>query len=193
MAEERETRPRLPGRGIRYARRVVPLVDGYHPVLCATGAARVPVADCREQQFDSHCKTEMKMSDYLCYWRSLVEGREREEGGGRGEEGRGGRAHMEEEGGRGEREQTQERDREKNEPPLLYLKDWHFFKLGHPHLPNPTPSPSPLPSPPRQYPEYGAYTVPPFFTADWLNEVWDQREDVRDDYRFVYFGPMGTW
>ncbi|XP_019850996.1 PREDICTED: jmjC domain-containing protein 4-like [Amphimedon queenslandica] len=61
----------------------------------------------------------------------------------------------------------------------LYLKDWHFT---------------------RDYPNYGLYTTPHVFSIDWLNEVWDQEspgaEDhhqVKDDYRFVYMGPKGTW
>lgn len=55
---------------------------------------------------------------------------------------------------------------------LLYLKDWHFT---------------------RDYPSYNAYTIPIMFQSDWLNEVWDQRVDIEDDYRFVYMGPKGTW
>ena len=45
----------------------------------------------------------------------------------------------------------------------------------------------------REFPDYGAYTVPEHFRSDWLNEVWDIRQDVSDDYRFVYMGPAGTW
>lgn len=55
---------------------------------------------------------------------------------------------------------------------LLYTKDWHFV---------------------RDFPDYGAYVVPDFFGSDWMNEVWDARKDVQDDYRFVYMGPKGTW
>lgn len=32
------------------------------------GDARVPVADCSNDYFNSHAKTEMKMTDYLHYW-----------------------------------------------------------------------------------------------------------------------------
>ncbi|XP_042383654.1 2-oxoglutarate and iron-dependent oxygenase JMJD4-like [Zingiber officinale] len=69
--------------------------------------------------------------------------------------------------------------------PLLYLKDWHFNK---------------------EYPDYVAYTTPPFFTDDWLNLYLDSHLIHRDsdihrdkneancaDYRFVYMGPKGTW
>ncbi|XP_074579925.1 arginine-specific demethylase JMJ20 isoform X2 [Curcuma longa] len=69
--------------------------------------------------------------------------------------------------------------------PLLYLKDWHFNK---------------------EYPDYVAYTAPPFFTDDWLNLYLDSHLIHRDsdihrdkneancaDYRFVYMGPKGTW
>ncbi|KAK8775897.1 hypothetical protein V5799_030755 [Amblyomma americanum] len=54
----------------------------------------------------------------------------------------------------------------------LYLKDWHFT---------------------RDFPTYGAYTTPKYFTSDWLNEFWDSRTDVTDDFRFVYMGPKGSW
>ncbi|XP_061163826.1 2-oxoglutarate and iron-dependent oxygenase JMJD4-like [Saccostrea echinata] len=53
----------------------------------------------------------------------------------------------------------------------LYLKDWHFK---------------------REFPEYKAYETPRVFTSDWLNEFWDTKED-KDDYRFVYMGPKGSW
>ncbi|KAK4304391.1 hypothetical protein Pmani_023660 [Petrolisthes manimaculis] len=54
----------------------------------------------------------------------------------------------------------------------LYLKDWHFVKA---------------------YPDYGAYTTLEYFASDWLNEFWDVREDLKDDYQFVYIGPKGSW
>ncbi|XP_027404228.1 jmjC domain-containing protein 4 isoform X3 [Bos indicus x Bos taurus] len=37
----------------------------------------------------------------------------------------------------------------------------------------------------------GVFTLPIYFSSDWLNEYWDAL-DV-DDYRFVYMGPTGTW
>ncbi|CAL5220025.1 g1971 [Coccomyxa viridis] len=73
---------------------------------------------------------------------------------------------------------------------LLYLKDWHFV---------------------NEFPDYQAYSTPPFFRDDWLNDYYDMRsggkhsdgwhEDeggrshdsiVNSDYRFVYLGPAGT-
>ncbi|XP_050710936.1 2-oxoglutarate and iron-dependent oxygenase JMJD4-like isoform X1 [Eriocheir sinensis] len=54
----------------------------------------------------------------------------------------------------------------------LYLKDWHFVQA---------------------YPEYDAYTTLQFFASDWLNEFWGVREDIQDDYQFVYIGPKGSW
>ena len=45
----------------------------------------------------------------------------------------------------------------------------------------------------RDFPDYSAYTVPVYFQFDWLNEYWDKRADVKDDYRFVYIGPKGSW
>ncbi|XP_029649406.1 2-oxoglutarate and iron-dependent oxygenase JMJD4-like isoform X1 [Octopus sinensis] len=54
----------------------------------------------------------------------------------------------------------------------LYLKDWHFV---------------------RAFPEYNAYKTPLYFCSDWLNEFWDTGESSKDDYRFVYMGPKGSW
>lgn len=62
---------------------------------------------------------------------------------------------------------------------LLYLKDWHFA---------------------LDFPGYQAYTCPPFFQDDWLNDWYDAQHakrtpsagDVASDYRFVYLGPAGT-
>ena len=47
----------------------------------------------------------------------------------------------------------------------------------------------------RQYPDQCAqtYHLPPFFSCDWMDEVWRWREDVDDDFKFVYMGPAGTW
>ena len=67
------------------------------------GDARVPVADCRMEHFDSHSKSEMTMAEFLQYWRRRMQ-REPEEGAG------------------------EEREKEA----LLYLKDWHFVKLVPP-------------------------------------------------------------
>lgn len=54
--------------------------------------------------------------------------------------------------------------------PLLYLKDWHLK---------------------NQFPEDNFYEVPLYFASDWLNEYLC--ENGKDDYRFVYMGPKGTW
>ncbi|XP_017907004.1 PREDICTED: jmjC domain-containing protein 4 isoform X2 [Capra hircus] len=51
----------------------------------------------------------------------------------------------------------------------LYLKDWHLC---------------------RDFSAEGVFTLPIYFSSDWLNEYWDAL-DV-DDYRFVYMGPTGT-
>ena len=58
--------------------------------------------------------------------------------------------------------------------PLWYCKDWHLAAFD---------------------PQYQAYHCPSFFFDDWLNELYDAREqpqpqhDVRTaDYRFVYLG-----
>ncbi|XP_020620520.1 jmjC domain-containing protein 4-like isoform X2 [Orbicella faveolata] len=59
-----------------------------------------------------------------------------------------------------------------NDTQTLYLKDWHFCKA---------------------FPAYNAYETPVYFKSDFLNEFWDQRSDVADDYRFVYMGPKGSW
>ena len=104
MAEKRETRPRLSGLGIRY---IVQMACITLRSLCTLGAASVPVADCSKAHLDSHCKTEMKMVDYIQYWRGLVQ----REGGSEGV-------------AVGKREEVKE---ERGET-LLYLKDWHFHK-----------------------------------------------------------------
>ncbi|XP_077160178.1 2-oxoglutarate and iron-dependent oxygenase JMJD4 [Paroedura picta] len=52
----------------------------------------------------------------------------------------------------------------------LYLKDWHLH---------------------RAFPEQDVYTIPIYFSSDWLNEYWDAIKV--DDYRFVYMGPKGSW
>jgi len=54
----------------------------------------------------------------------------------------------------------------------LYLKDWHFF---------------------RDFPDKTVYRVPKFFANDWLGEHYDAHPELKDDYRFVYMGPKGSW
>lgn len=58
-----------------------------------------------------------------------------------------------------------------------YFKDWHFT---------------------RDYPDEVVYTVPKYFSSDWLNEYLTSKDDLnddvtKDDYRFVYMGPKGSW
>lgn len=44
----------------------------------------------------------------------------------------------------------------------------------------------------KNFPEsIGAYKTPMYFAVDWLNELWTL--DRKDDYRFVYIGPKGSW
>ena len=70
----------------------------------------MPVADCRKEHFNSHCKLEMKMAEFLDYWKKRMQ-RERERDRG------------------GEREGKGEREREPaGTDSLLYLKDWHLVK-----------------------------------------------------------------
>ncbi|XP_076994063.1 2-oxoglutarate and iron-dependent oxygenase JMJD4 [Tamandua tetradactyla] len=52
----------------------------------------------------------------------------------------------------------------------LYLKDWHLC---------------------RDSSAEDVYTLPVYFSSDWLNEYWDTLNV--DDYRFIYMGPAGTW
>ncbi|XP_071543725.1 2-oxoglutarate and iron-dependent oxygenase JMJD4-like [Panulirus ornatus] len=52
---------------------------------------------------------------------------------------------------------------------LHYGCDWHFV---------------------RAFPNYHAYS-PQYFAC--LNEFWEVREDIQDDYQFVYIGPKGSW
>lgn len=53
---------------------------------------------------------------------------------------------------------------------LLYLKDWHLR---------------------NELPAYPFYQTPIYFGSDWLNEYL--LASGKDDYRFVYMGPKGTW
>ena len=73
----------------------------------------MPVADCSKEYFDSHCKTEMKMADYLHYWRSCMQ----REGGLQREE-RGVVADV----------SAAVVNEKRMHSSLLYLKDWHFYK-----------------------------------------------------------------
>ncbi|XP_055955371.1 2-oxoglutarate and iron-dependent oxygenase JMJD4 [Patella vulgata] len=100
------------------------------------GDITVPVADCGKEEFSSHPKEDMTLSEYVDY---LVQYKQ---------------------DGYPEHERC------------LYLKDWHFI---------------------RDCPDYHAYTTPVYFSSDWLNEFWDIRERIHDDYRFVYIGPKGSW
>ncbi|XP_004384886.1 2-oxoglutarate and iron-dependent oxygenase JMJD4 [Trichechus manatus latirostris] len=52
----------------------------------------------------------------------------------------------------------------------LYLKDWHLC---------------------RDTSAEDVYSLPVYFSSDWLNEYWDAINV--DDYRFIYMGPAGTW
>ncbi|XP_028392950.1 2-oxoglutarate and iron-dependent oxygenase JMJD4-like isoform X2 [Dendronephthya gigantea] len=97
--------------------------------------ATVPVADCDEEEFQSHPKHSMLFKKFIDYWQARSNGMSQDE-------------------------------------KCWYLKDWHFCK---------------------QFPEYKAYEMPTFFQSDWLNEFWDEWTEMKDDYRFVYMGPKGTW
>ncbi len=64
---------------------------------------------------------------------------------------------------------------------VLYLKDWHFRRDCPAHAND-------------------VYQTPDWFCSDWLNEFWERHGAVgasgggeRDDYRFVYVGPAGSW
>ena len=58
----------------------------------------------------------------------------------------------------------------------LYLKDFHFS---------------------RKNPNYKPYGTPIYFQSDWLNEYWESLNEKsgseKDDFKFIYFGPAGTW
>ncbi|CAH8465322.1 unnamed protein product [Heterobilharzia americana] len=55
---------------------------------------------------------------------------------------------------------------------ILYLKDWHYFKYNS---------------------ENNWFNLPEYFSSDWLNEFWEFRNDLSDDFKFVYLGSEGTW
>lgn len=52
----------------------------------------------------------------------------------------------------------------------LYLKDFHLK---------------------QEFPDLDFYNVPQYFASDWLNEFLIEKG--RDDYRFIYIGPKGSW
>lgn len=52
----------------------------------------------------------------------------------------------------------------------FYLKDFH---LKH------------------EFPELNFYTLPVYFENDWLNKFLI--DNKKDDFRFIYIGPAGTW
>ncbi|XP_015182352.1 PREDICTED: jmjC domain-containing protein 4 isoform X2 [Polistes dominula] len=56
--------------------------------------------------------------------------------------------------------------------PLLYLKDWHCS---------------------QEFKHVKFYEVPYYFASDWLNEYFIAKQELNDDYMFVYMGPKGTW
>lgn len=54
---------------------------------------------------------------------------------------------------------------------LLYLKDWHLQQ--------------------EEGNDQPFYEVPQYFQSDWLNEFLVDTK--KDDFRFVYMGPKGSW
>lgn len=59
--------------------------------------------------------------------------------------------------------------------PIPYVKDWHLSRIAL---------------------QRGSafYKLPKYFAEDWLNDYFDGRNDeAKDDYRFVYLGPKGSW
>lgn len=43
----------------------------------------------------------------------------------------------------------------------------------------------------QEFPDLDFYNVPPYFASDWLNEYLI--DNGKDDYRFIYIGPKGSW
>ena len=87
---------------------------------------------------------------------------------------------------------------------LLYLKDWHFanefpsYQVLHLHWPLLESVLEPQEA--QGWCLLQAYTCPPFFQDDWLNDYYDMRHNaaepapsqhdvITSDYRFVYLGP----
>ncbi|XP_076815234.1 2-oxoglutarate and iron-dependent oxygenase JMJD4-like isoform X2 [Clavelina lepadiformis] len=55
----------------------------------------------------------------------------------------------------------------------LYLKDWHLT---------------------RDHPDLKVYSVPTYFSDDWLLELYSHGQPpFDDDFRFVYIGPKQSW
>ena len=72
----------------------------------------MPIADCSQERFSAHPKTEMCFSEFITYWRDVsasVGHHSAREGGWSGPEGEGSGSDA-----------THQK--------VLYLKDWHFVK-----------------------------------------------------------------
>lgn len=68
---------------------------------------------------------------------------------------------------------SRSKDKEYKNKKLLYLKDWHCVK---------------------EHKNLTIYQTPKYFASDWLNEYYlGNKNDLKDDYMFVYMGPKGTW
>ncbi len=84
----------------------------------------VPVADCSHETFSTHPKSEMKLAEYIDYWRTLVDEPETERSAG--PEG-GARRSRKECTGEDSKKIRQSAEGLKK---LLYLKDWHFKRYS---------------------------------------------------------------
>lgn len=142
----------------------------YDFCIFLSGSATGPIANCNQEEYASHPKSEMTLAEFIDYLEDYKQS-----------------------------EYPQDK-------PCLYLKDWHFVRWLF--FPLPTLEWSIIASWSntseicikhlslmtfRLFPQYQAYTCPQYFSSDWLNEFWDTRSEDGDDYRFVYFGPKGSW
>ncbi|XP_036873125.2 2-oxoglutarate and iron-dependent oxygenase JMJD4 isoform X2 [Manis javanica] len=148
------------------------------------GDVLVPVANCGVREYNSNPKEYMPLREYINYWKEYIRG---DNSSPRG---------------------------------CLYLKDWHlcsFLAQSWPGRqwirceqtlvlalrdscsssgdrctgPDAHSQGVGLPISIRDSSAEGLFTLPVYFSSDWLNEYWDALGV--DDYRFIYMGPTGTW
>lgn len=179
------------------------------PALAALEASfgdeKVCVAFCGEKHFSDQRREEVRLAEFIQEWRSIIHDRRThsacpEEAPGDASEGApstsdrpsGADKSTSDRGGDGwqdrvrkilakelrglrgaeRRGEAWEGFVEERLGRLPYCKDWHFA---------------------RQFKGCGAYSLPVYFSEDWLNRYYDENPALGDDYRFCYMGPAGTW
>ncbi|KAF5825640.1 hypothetical protein DUNSADRAFT_7886 [Dunaliella salina] len=149
------------------------------------GDTMVCVTDTRQQQDGCGEVKEMRLAEYLAWWRARHEGQ-----GGCGHRPDHQQPPQQQRGASKTHMAPQGSCEQAERKPHYYLKDWHFCSVAPP--------------------DYKAYEVPCYFSSDWLNAYYDALGEAQNrkaddqgvsaskgtstaDYRFVYLGPAGSW